>query len=338
MSGSPQKQGARFGHTELPSDQQAALARAKKFAWLSLAYYAAVSALIYTVLGGSQAMKANWFEALLAVVPPASFLVTTRVISRRPTGAHPYGFHGAVDIGHLVSGLALVTLGGYLLIESGLGLIQAERPTVGSIDLFGHSIWFGWIMIGVLTLGVPIPVYLGRVKKHLAQTLHDRVLYADAQMNKADWMTNAAAAVGVLGIGLGWWWADAAAAAVVSISISRDGVKNVRGAVDTLMDARAKTFDSSRHDPLSDRLDQYLGGLEWVEVAKSRVRDNGHVYHVESFVVPVNREVVRMEDLQQARLGCIELDWKINDLVVVPVEKLPEEFLPEIDTPGGPGR
>lgn len=40
--------------------------------------------------------------------------------------------------------------------------------------------------------------------------MHDKVLHADAKMNKADWMTAAAALVGVLGIGLGWWWAKIA--------------------------------------------------------------------------------------------------------------------------------
>ena len=40
---------------------------------------------------------------------------------------------------------------------------------------------------------------------------------------------------------------------------------------------------------------------------------------------------VRLEQLQEAREGCIELDWKIEDIVIVPVEELPEEV-------GGPSR
>ena len=64
---------------------------------------------------------------------------------------------------------------------------------------------------------------MGRIKLRYAEQLSDKVLRADADMNKADWLTGLATAVGVLGIGLGFWWADAVAALVVSISISKDG-------------------------------------------------------------------------------------------------------------------
>ena len=54
-------------------------------------------------------------------------------------------------------------------------------------------------------------------------------------MNKADWMTGAAAIGGILGIGLGWWWADAVAAAFISLDILHDGYINLRQAVFDLM-------------------------------------------------------------------------------------------------------
>lgn len=101
------------------------------------------------------------------------------------------------------------------------------------------------------------------MKIKLAEKLHDKVLYADADMNKADWMTASAAAVGVLGIGVGLWWADCAAALLISISILRDGIKNLRGAVGALIDTRAHTVDDSAPDPLNRRIDTYLKGLPW---------------------------------------------------------------------------
>ena len=42
--------------------------------------------------------------------------------------------------------------------------------------------------MGVMALSIPLPIYLGRVKMALAKELHDKVLYADADMNKADWI------------------------------------------------------------------------------------------------------------------------------------------------------
>ncbi|MCQ6331855.1 hypothetical protein NPM18_33755, partial [Bacillus cereus] len=74
------------------------------------------------------------------------------------------------------------------------------------------------------------PVILGRMKMPLADALHDRVLYADADMQKADWRTAAGTGVGGLGIGLGRWGADAVVAIASSFSIIRDGWTNVRHA------------------------------------------------------------------------------------------------------------
>lgn len=67
-------------------------------------------------------------------------------------------------------------------------------------------------MIAVALASCVAPVILGRIKRRLAEQLHDKVLRADADMNRADWLTGLATAAGVVGIGMGWWWADAAAA------------------------------------------------------------------------------------------------------------------------------
>ena len=39
---------------------------------------------------------------------------------------------------------------------------------------------------------------LGRMKLRLAHELHDKALYTDADMNKADWETAGAACIGIL--------------------------------------------------------------------------------------------------------------------------------------------
>ena len=51
-----------------------------------------------------------------------------------------------------------------------------------------------------------MPVIFGHLKMKPPKMLHDKTLYADAMMNKADWMTGLAGIVGILGIGMGWWW------------------------------------------------------------------------------------------------------------------------------------
>lgn len=317
-----------FGRTQLPQEQQAALQKAVKFEWISIGFLTASIVLVFFVLGNSQAMKTAWIEDLLSLLSPLSFLLAARAIRKSPNEEHPYGYHRAIGIAHLVAAVTLTVMGAYLLVESAIGLISGEHPTIGGFNFFGQTIWLGWLMIGAMLLTAAPPVYLGHVKMKLAEKLHDKVLYADADMNKADWMTASAAAVGVAGIGLGWWWADYVAALVISTSILHDGVRNTRAAVSGLMDKRARTFDDAEPHPLGERLDEYLRGVEWIGHAKSRIRDEGHVFHVESFVVPKNGRMPSMDQLESVRHACIDLDWKVQDIVIVPVAELPAELLP----------
>ena len=319
-----------FGHTELPEQQEADLRRAVRLAWLTIAFLATAVTAVYLAMGSSQAMKAAWAEDLLSFIPPIAFLVAVHRTRKRPTPEHPYGYHRAVGIGHLVAATALLAMGAFLVFDSASGLLKGEHPPVGLIELGGHVVWSGWLMIAVLVYtGVP-PVLLGRAKMPLAESLHDRVLYADADMNKADWMTAAGAIVGIIGIGLGLWWADAVAALFISGSILHDGVSNMRTAVRALMDARAETYDGHDPHPLVRQIDERLGEIPWVAAARSRVRDQGHVFHVESFVVPVPHHRPTPAELAAARLAVTGLDWKIDDMVLVPVEELPERMLPSV--------
>ena len=323
---------ARFGHTELPQEQEKQLRRAVRLAWLTIAFLVTAVTAVYLTMGSSQAMKAAWMEDMLSFIPPIAFLIAVHRTKRRPTPEHPYGYHRAVGIGHLVAATALLAMGAFMVWDSGSGLVKAEHPPVGLIELGDQPIWSGWLMIAALAYTAVPPVLLGRAKMPLAQSLHDRVLYADADMNKADWMTAVGGILGILGIGLGLWWADAAAALFISGSILHDGVRNVRVAVGALMDARAETYDGHDPHPLIEKIDDRLTALPWAEQARSRVRDQGHVFHVESFVVPVEGHTPTLHDLRQAREAALELDWKVDDMVVVPVETLPEQMLPGIAT------
>lgn len=312
-----------FGRTELPPAQAEALRKAKRLEWVSIGILTVTATLVLLVLGNSQAMRAAWFEDLLSFIPPIAFLVAVRISRRRPTPRHPYGHHRSVAVGHVVAAVALAGMGSFLVVESGLSLIRAEHPTIGTVALFGHSVWLGWLMIAVMVVtGVP-PVILGRMKMRLARELHDKVLYADADMNKADWMTSLGTIVGVTGIGLGLWWLDAAAALFIAGSIVHDGVRNLLAAVTDLMDARATTFDDRIPHPLVDRVDGVLAGLDWVREAGSRARDEGHVFHIEAFVVPREGRV-SLAQLDAAREACAALDWKVEDIVIVPVAELPD--------------
>lgn len=311
------------GHDAFGEEQREALRRATRLEWITLAWMSATVALVALVAGQSQAMRAAWTEDVLSLLPPIAFLVAARRIRKRPDRLHPYGFHRSIGVAHLVAALALLTMGGYLAIDSVMTLVTVERPPIGLTVLFGHAIWSGWLMVAVMVVTSIGPVVLGRKKLALAERLHDKVLFADADMGKADWSTAIATIAGVLGVGFGFWWADATAALLVSVSILRDGVKNLRGSIGGLTDAEARTYDDSVPHPLTRRIEERAEAEPWVGEASARVRDEGHVFHAEVFVVPVAGTEPTLDRIAALRDRIDELDWKVHDVVIAPVPELP---------------
>src|SRR5215216_6755535 len=308
---------------ELPPDLRGKLGRARNLEWLTFAYMASAVVPLALVLGSSQAMKTAWLEDLLGLIPPVAFLVAARFNTRGPTARFPYGFHRIVSVGHLCSALALFVMGAYLLVESVLKLITAEYPTINSIELFGRTVWLGWLMLPALAYSAVPAFFLGRAKIPLAEELHNKVLYADAKMNKANWLTAGAAMVGVVGIGFGLWWLDAVAAALISLDITKDGISNLRRAVVDLTDQAPTTVDHDDADPLRGKLAAMLRDLDWVEDVDLRLREEGQVYFGEALVVPSDETNIT-EKVEDAIKRARDLDWRIYDLALTPVRELPE--------------
>ena len=304
-------------HAELPAELRPVLRRAVRLEWLTLAYMVSAIAVVGLTLGQSQAMKAVWVEDVLSLLPPIAFLVAARVRHRPPDDRHPWGHHRITSLMFLAAALTLLTFGLVILGDSLFKLAKAERPPVGVLPLFGHEPWSGWLMLAALFYSGFPPVLLGRAKQKLAAQLHDKVLYADATMNRADWMTAAAGAVGVIGIGFGLWFADAVAGAVIALDIVRDGVRNVKAAGNELMDARPTTYDLSRVHPVVAEAQRALCEMNWVRDAHVRLREEGHVFAGEAHVVPVSDEDLtqRLEDAADRLLA---LDWRLHDVVVAP--------------------
>ncbi|MGW8593430.1 cation diffusion facilitator family transporter [Dietzia sp. NPDC055877] len=310
------------------SEHKAAQRRAVRLEWTTIAVLLVTVAAVYLVSGQSQAMKVAWIEDSLSLLPPIAFLIAARVAHRAPSTHFPYGYHRAVGIGHLVAGVALLAMGLFLVVDSGSGLLAGERPPLGVVEIGGQVIWVGWLMVAVMALSCIGPVILGRMKAEPAETLHDKVLYADADMNRADWKTGIATIVGVLGIGMGLWWADAVAALVVSVSILRDGWANVSGAIQGLADARPTRFDGTDPHPLVHEIDEVLDGVAWADDHGARVRDEGHVFHVEAFLVPADGQQVTVEMLTAVRRRLTDLSWKLKDVVVTVVDEVHDTHRP----------
>ncbi len=305
----------------MPEEQARALRKARNLEWAVLGFTTCTIVLVALVMGSSQAMRTAWFEDLLSTIPQIAFLVALPFIRRSATAKHPYGYHRAMGIGHLVSGVALLGVGGSLCFEAISGLVKQEHPPIGTMQLFGITFWQGWAMIAVMSVIVIGPLIYGRMKMQLAKQLHSKLLYADADMAQADWTTNVGSIVGVLGIGMGLWWLDGAAALFISLGILKDGLKNTRAAVLDLMDMRATVVDQSEPDPVQGRIDDAMRRRRWVREAASRIRDEGQVLHVDAHVVP-KRAKVRVTDVERMIEDLKEVDWRVQDVSVTVVTEL----------------
>ncbi|GEO03749.1 cobalt transporter [Adhaeribacter aerolatus] len=308
---------------EYPPDLQKDFEKAKKLEWITVFYLLSAIVVMYLTMGNSQAMKTAWFEDLLSLTPSVSFLISARIFSRKPNEEFPYGYHRVVSIAYLCSSLALFAVGGFLLLDSGMTIVEQDRPTIGMITLFGHSFWLGYLMIGALIYGSVPAVFLGRMKLPLAERLHEKNLYTDAEMNKADWMTGLAAIVGIIGIGFGLWWADSAAAALISLDILHDGYKNLKQAVVDLMNQEPKTVNNQETDPLIKLVREHLSRKTWIRDVQVRLREEGHIYMGEAFVVPAE-DLNLTQHIEEAAQEIKNINWRLHEVVITPVKELPE--------------
>ena len=315
---------ARIGRTDLPREQQEAMRKAVKVEVITMAYTAVTIALIALVVGSSQAMRTAWIEDMLSLLPQIAFLSALIFIRRKPTRQFPFGLHRAMGVGHMVAGVALLIVGGNLAVEAVIGFIRGEHPTIGTVVLLGHTIWLGWLMMGVMAIIVIGPFFYGSYKAKLAGPLHNKLLHADAAMAKADWQTTVASIVGVGGVGIGLWWLDYAAALFISLGILWDGWRNMVTAIQDLIDKRATSYDEAAVHPILRDILHTLHADPAVREAAVRVRDLGQVLHVEAFVVP-RRKRIEVADLEALQRKVVELDWKMQDVVLIPVSKLPAE-------------
>ncbi len=310
---------------EFPPELVKDFDKAKKLEKLTIIYILSAGFFIYLTMGSSQAMKTEFLEHILGLIPPISFLIASQIYTKAPNKTHPYGYHRVTSIAFLCGSLALSALGSYLLIDALTKLISMEYPTIGSMKIFGENIWQGWLMLATLTYSAIPAVIIGLKKLSIAEKLHDKVLFTDAEMNKADWMSTGAAFLGVLGIGLGFWWADAVAAAIISIDIIYDGFSNLKSSLLDLMDRIPETVDHKSVDPIVSKLNKMFNDLDWIESSHVRLREEGHVYFGEAVIIPKENTRYLLDRIKDARDEAHKLNWRIFDLVIMPVKEIPEQ-------------
>ncbi|MCF4101723.1 cation diffusion facilitator family transporter [Gillisia sp. M10.2A] len=308
---------------ELPRHLQPLLKKAQNLEKITIVYLISVIVLMYLVMGSSQAMKTAWLEDALSTLPAISFLIASTIFNRKPNSEFPYGYHRVFSIAFLAGALALFAMGCFLAIDSSLSLIKAEHPTIGSYNIFGSQIWMGWVMIAALVYSALPPVYLGYKKLPIAKKLHNKILYTDADTQKADYLTAFAAMAGIIGVGLGFWWADATAALFISFSVLKDGYSNLKNAIKDLMDRHPVHVESSEKDELVEELKNFVISWNWVSDVKVRFREHGEVYFGEVMVIAQPNTDIPHE-IEKGLKALSNYHWKIYDVVIMPVKELPK--------------
>jgi cation diffusion facilitator family transporter len=259
--------------SQLPSEIREDMRRARRLEWRTLGWMTSVVVVMYLPSGSLQAMRTALFEDVLSLIPAVTFLIAAHLEPKDPTAKFPFGFVRVNSLTFLASAVVLTALGAWLLVEGLMGLFMAEHPTIEPVELFGATVWLGWVMIAALTYPVIPPLILGRLKLPVARKLQDKVLHTDALMQRADWMTGLAGIAGILGVAFGYWWADALAAAVISLSILHDGITNIRIASAELLDGVPRALDSAQVAPDAAQLQAELES-RWPG-AEVRLRESG---------------------------------------------------------------
>lgn len=291
--------------------------------WITLVYQIAAAAIVFYVAGTSQAMKTEWLENALATIPVAGVLLTYHTENRPAEQRHPFGHHRYATIAFVAAAFVLALLGTYLGYEALTKLLKHESPSIGGYTAFGITFWHGWLMIGVMAISAVPPVLLARAKIPVATLLHDKPLYADAEMNRANWITNGA---GIIGLGLvasGFWWGDAAAALIISLDIMRDGWTNVARSLSDVMDHHPVDLEHGKEDPIVAAVHRTLRALPFVADERLLMREHGRYLYAEIFIRPNEQMPTVTEANRLVRDAVLALEWRLQHIAV--------EFTEDID-------
>lgn len=297
------------------------LKRAERLQWIDLFFRVTIIVALFFTAGNSKAMQATLLDDVFGFLAPAGWLIARRIQDRDPNEGFPFGYHRAVNIAFLSSSLALLALGLYLLYDSVATLAEGKHPTIGGVEIFGVHIWQGWLMIAALVYSMIPGVVIGTMVQPLAEGLHDKALFTNSRMNKAEWTTAGAAVAGIIGIGFGFWWADAAAALVIGADVLRDGAANLWAAVKDLADQEPSTVAKHEPDPVVIKVKEAVEAMPWVRQAEVSLREEGQLLTGVIYVVPKTDEKL-VPAIEKAVADIEALDWRLHEISIMPLRSL----------------
>jgi hypothetical protein len=88
------------------------------------------------------------------------------------------------------------------------------------------------------------------------------------------------------------------------------------------MKERPKKTDGSGLEPLPAQLEKRLEELDWVEAAEVRLREDGHIFFGEAYLVPRGGRA-GVGQIARAVDHAMPLNWRLYDLTITLVDRLP---------------
>jgi cobalt-zinc-cadmium efflux system protein len=310
---------ARNVDADFPPEVARGFHRARRIEWLNIILTALSVLIVGSVLGSSQAMKSAWVEDTTSLIPPICALIALHRERKSANRGHPFGYFGAGVVAFALASGAILLVGLLLVWDSAGTLIRAEHVAIESVTVLGQDVWLGYLMMGALVLSGGWPIVVSQFQRKAAKAIFDRPIFADAYMNKAQWLSSSAALIGVLLAAFGVWWGDALAGIVIALDIVHDGYSHLRQAASDVMDSSPRTFEKDRLDPLVSRMANEAKDVRGVSDCEVLARENGRFLFVHLLVEP-SGDGLTPAIATRLRERLIKLSWRLMYLGVEVVD------------------
>lgn len=201
----------------LPPGRPAALARARRLEWFSLAWNSveALVAIGAALAAGSVALLGFGADSVVESVSAAILLWR---LSAEISGGDARALERIERRAEKLVGASLGALAVYVAVDAVLALVNREAPDPSRVGV-------------VLTaVSLFVMMFLARAKRRLAVALGSAALHADAFQTTACWWLSLSALAGLASnLVFGWWWADPVSALAMTVFIAREGWDAWRG-------------------------------------------------------------------------------------------------------------
>lgn len=88
-----------------------------------------------------------------------------------------------------------------------------------------------------------------------------------------------------------------------------------------LIDHRRLGIEKDKKDTIKEKMKDELEHLDWVSHASVRLREVGNLVTDEAYIVPQDEKNL-LDNLNQATDVVNNLDWRVYNVIVVPVSSL----------------